>query len=164
MRRATVINILAVSVILLCAGGVGWYGFVSPNSFEDAARTAVSSLSIIFGLTAAMSSLLHVRQKNAGSLSNDPATAERLGDQLDFDDNRTILRQSILHVAALLTILLGLAYLVVLKDAPHSLVTKVIAAAFGFGTTLSLMSALFLPRLLAVLIKRNAYFQSRGSN
>lgn len=164
MKRATVINIFAFISILLCAGGVGLYGFWSPSSFENAARTAVSSLSIIFGLTAAMSSLLHVNQKKPESLSNDPASAERLGDQLDFDDNRTLLRQSALHIIALLTILLGLAYLVMLKEAPSSMVTKIVAAAFGFGTTLSLLSALFLPRLLAVLIKRNAHFQSRKSN
>ena len=164
MKRSTSLNIIAFILILICASLAALYGFRSPASFENAARTAVSSLSIIFGLTAAMSSLLHVNNKRPGNLSNDPKVAERIGAQLVHDDNRSLLRQGALHITALLSIILGLVYLVALKDAPNSVVTKSITAAFVFGTTVSLLSTLFLPKLLTTLVKRNAHIHSKSAH
>lgn len=161
MKRGTLINVVAFSLILAGAAFAACYGFKSPSSYKDAAGVAVSALSIIFGLTAAISSLLHLKLHSPSSLSNDPENAKKIGKQLGFDDDRTLLRQGALHVTALISIMTGLAYLVAIKEAPCALFTRIVAASFAFGTTISLLSSLFLPRLFAALIKRNAYIQTR---
>lgn len=161
MKRGTLINVVAFSLMLVGAAFAAWYGFQSPSSYKDAAGVAVSSLSIIFGLTAAISSLLHVKLQSPSSLSNDPENAKKMGEHLSFDDDRTLLRQGALHVTALVSIMTGLAYLVAIKEAPCALFTRIVTAGFAFGTTISLLSTLFLPRLFAALIKRNTYTQTK---
>ncbi|MEP3784134.1 hypothetical protein [Ascidiaceihabitans sp.] len=163
MSRQAGFNAAFVLLILIAACGAATYGFRSPASFESAARTAISSLSIIFGLSAAISSLIQSNGSASGQVSNDPVVAKKISGKLVADDNRTLVRQRALHFSTLISVILGLVYLVAVKDAPCAIVTRWITAAFVFGTSVSLLSTLVLPNLLISLVKRNAHLQSKRS-
>lgn len=161
MSRQAGSNAAFVLLILIAASGAATYGFRSPTSFEAAARTAISSLSIIFGLSAAISSLIQSNASSSGAISNDPVVARRVTDKMVSDDHRTLRRQRLLHYATLISVILGLVYLVAIKDAPCATITRWITAAFVFGTSISLLSTLVLPNLLISLVKRNAHIQGK---
>lgn len=164
MRRPRNFNALLFLIIGAVALAAAYYGYLSPGSFETAARTAVSSLSIIFGLSAAISSLVHINGNASLRVSSDPATSARIDEKLTSDDDRTLCRLRLLHLVTLVSIMFGLVYLVAVNDAPCAIFTKLITGAFVFGTSVALMSTLFLPSLLIAMVKRNAYVRSKSSD
>lgn len=155
--------LLFVGVITL-GGCAGLYAYISPENIEGASRSAISALSIIFGLSTAVSSLLSSHTVSKGSSSNDPHLAAQQKAKALKDDDRTLFRQKMLHLLTLGSIILGIVYLVAIKDSPCALTTRILAFAFASGATISLLSTMFLPNLLTSLIKRNAYFQRHKDN
>lgn len=152
---------LSFGAILLLGCCVGVYAFFSPANLESASSSAIAALSIIFGLSTAVSALLTSHTGEVSSSSNDPHLAAHQKDQIAKDDDRTLFRQKILHLVTLASIILGLLYLVALKDSPNGLITKILALGFASSATVSLLSTMFLPSLLTSLIKRNAYLQNK---
>lgn len=152
-------NMVAFIAILLLGILAGAYSFNFPENIEGAARSAIAALSIIFGLSTAISSLLTSYSTDVSSYSNDPHLAARQKEKAEDDDGRTLSRQMVLYLVTISSIVLGIVFLVAVKDAPHSMITKVIASLFSGGVTVSLLSTMFLPSLLASLIRRNAYFE-----
>lgn len=150
---------LAFGAILIFGVCTGAYAFQFPENIESASRSAIAALSIIFGLSTAVSSLLASHLSAEFSSSNDPDLAAQQKEQARKDDNRTLSRQKALHLTALASIILGIAYLVAVKDSPSALVTKLLAFLFASGAMVSLLSTMFLPSLLTSLVRRNAYLQ-----
>ena len=163
MSRNALFNAVCFLSITGIGFGAGAYGYSSPCSFQTSAQTAVSSLSIIFGLSVAISSLLHINAGAAGRTSNDPATSASIDHKLASDDDRTLRRLMFLHVITLCSILLGLVYLVAIHDAPSAIITKAVTSAFVFCTAFTLLSTLFLPSLLVQMVKRNTYIKSKSA-
>lgn len=150
--------ILFIAVFTL-GGCAGLYAYFAPENIEAASRSTISALSIIFGLSTAVSSLLSSHTVLKGSSSNDPHLAAQQKIKALKDDDRTLVRQKWLHLLTLGSIIFGIVYLVAIKDSPCALATRVVAFAFASGASISLLSTLLLPSLLTSLIKRNTYLQ-----
>lgn len=149
------ISKFVVIILLSCSAGV--YAFFLPQNIENASGSAIAALSIIFGLSTAVLTLLAPKMVEPAGLSNDPHQAAKQKDIICQDDDRTLLRQKTLHQITLVSVLLGLIYLVAIEDSPCSLITKTIAFSFSFSATFSLLSTLFLPNLLSSLVERNSH-------
>lgn len=159
MSRSPTHSMLLFGAIIALSGCAGLYAYFSPENIEGASRSAISALSIIFGLSTAVSSLLSSHTGLKGSSSNDPHLATQQKARALKDDDRTLVRQKRLHLLTLGSIILGIVYLVAISDSPCALTTRILAFAFASGATISLLSTMFLPSLLTSLIKRNAYLQ-----
>lgn len=155
---------LTFGAIALLGGCAGLYAFLSPENIEGASRSAISALSIIFGLSTAVSAMLTSHSNIMASSSNDPHLAAKQKEQALKDDTRTLSRQRALHLVTLSSIILGVVYLVALKDSPCALATRILAFMFAGGATVSLLSTMFLPNLLASLVRRNAYLQRQKTS
>lgn len=164
MIKSPIWPVLLFGVIIAFGVFAGIYAYSFPENIEGASRSAISALSIIFGLSTAVSSLLSSHNALKGSSSNDPHLAAQQRAKALKDDNKTLFRQKLLHVFTLGSIIIGIVYLVAVKDSQCSVITRIIAFAFASGATISLLSTLFLPSLLTSLIKRNAYFQRHDSS
>lgn len=163
MIESQIRPILLFGVIIALGLLAGGYAYSFPENIEGASRSAISALSIIFGLSTAVSSLLSSHNTLKGASSNDPHLAAQQRAKALKDDNKTLFRQKLLHLLTLGSIIIGIVYLVALEDSQCSVITKLIAFVFACGATISLLSTLFLPSLLTSLIKRNAYLQRHDS-
>lgn len=161
MSSPTVIRMLIFCAIILLSICAGIYAFLSPQNIEEASRSAISAMSIIFGLSTAVSSMLTSHSSDLSSYSNDPHLAATQKKHAIKDDNMTRARQRALHLAALSSIIMGIAYLVAVKDSPCAFITRILAFMFSIATTISLFSTMLLPDLLMSLVKRNAYLQRK---
>ena len=154
-------SISKFGVIFCLSCSAGLYAFFSPQNIEGASSSAIAALSIIFGLSTAVLTLLKPQEDKTTGLSNDPFQRAKQIEIIQRDDARTLSRQKTLHQITLASVIFGLIYLVALKDSPNSLITKTIAFSFSFSATFSLLSTMFLPNLLASLVERNSHIQGR---
>lgn len=164
MSRPTLIRFLLCCIIVLLGLSAGTYAYSFPQSIKDASRPAITALSIIFGLSTAISSVVGATLSDKHTSSNDPALAASQRIKARTDDNRTLSRLTILYQITLLTIITGIIYLVASDDSNCSQSTRILAFLFAAGMTVSLFSALFLPGLLTSTIKRNKYLQRLKSS
>lgn len=162
MKKSPLRSMLWFGAIIVLACCTGFYAYFSPRNIENASSSAIAALSIIFGLSTAVSSLLSSQLGLMGKFSNDPHLAERQKEKLLKDDSRTLFRQKMLHILTLVSVISGILYLVAIKDSPCSLITRGLAFTFASSATVSLLSTLFLPNLLTSLIARNAYLTRHG--
>lgn len=161
MTGSPIFRMINFVIILLLGVCAGTYAFYSPENIEGASRSAISALSIIFGLSTAVSSLLTSNKTEDVSSSNDPHLAKLQNEQAQRDDDRTLSRQKALHLITIASIILGIVYLVAVADSPCGIATKLLAFSFAFGATISLLSTMFLPSLLTLLVRRNAFLKKQ---
>lgn len=159
MTETPLFRMIIFTGILLLGVCAGTYAFLSPENIQGASRSAISALSIIFGLSTAVSSMLMSSRNYAASTSKDPHLAKSQDEQAQRDDNRTLTRQKALHLITIATIILGIIYLVAVEAAPCGTATRVFAFLFSCGAIVCLLSTMFLPSLLTLLIRRNAFLK-----
>jgi hypothetical protein len=155
MNVGVALNLGRFVAVLACSMAAAVYGLFNPDAVMPAATNAIAALSIIFGLSAAVSSLLIAGQVSPRQISNDPTVAKRVSDRLKRHDHRTIDRLKYMQTGALVAVVLGIAYQVAATDARSPSVTSVLAAGFAFAATFSLLFATALPSLFSHLQKRN---------
>lgn len=149
----------AVVATLACASAV--YAYFHPDHIAVASQTAISALSIIFGLSTAITSILVTPNQTAAGLPSDPDLAKRILSRVAHDNDKTLKRQTYLNSAAIVAVIVGLIYLVAHSAQCTGQVTRLAAALFAFMSTVCLSYALLLPRLLKSLFQRNSYLSSR---
>ena len=113
-------------------------------------------MSIIFGLSAAVSSLLIAGQLQPKQISNDPHVAQRLSERSNKDDLTTLSRLKYLQSLTLLSVLVGLFYQVTLQDGRAELLCSISAAAFAWSAVFCLLYSLALPALFGRMQARNS--------
>lgn len=162
MSWEILVQISKFFLILVCSISAGFYAYNSPDNIEGAVRTTVSALSIIFALSTVVSSMLLAYAKTPQTSSNDPNLAELQRAKAIQDDGRTLSRQKALYVISIISIILGIVFLVAFKDSPCGGFTRCVAFAFATCATLSLLCTIFLPSLIADLFRRNLYLDGRN--
>ncbi len=153
-------NLLTVITAVLLSLSTGSFAYFNPTAIEPAASPAISALSVIFGLSIAVSSIALASHNLQPPLGNDPSTNNTKRDRQKADDQRTLTRQKYLTWLALLALILGLIFLVAFKKAPCAILTRIIAATFSFMTSTALMFSLRLPGLLSSIALRNRNFST----
>lgn len=160
MNKDTLVNMGLSLAFVGLSLWVAVFACNNPGIIAPASNAAISALSIIFGLSIAVSALPVHRGDLASRLSNDPAMGKNLARKVENDNVRTLFRQKQLTWLALMSIVSGLVYLVIFKHNPDGGITKIIAAAFSGLTSATLLFTLFLPGLLSTLGIRNAYIDN----
>lgn len=150
------INLFLTLMIGAAALGAAVYAFNYPTVIEPAANAAIASLSIVFGLSTAISSLASMNPSELSYLSRDQSVKGMQIATIIRDNQRTISRQKALNWSALTSVCLGLVYLVSVYVCVECLLAKIVAAAFTGLSFATLLFAFFLPALLSALIKRNS--------
>ena len=159
--KSPIVRMLTFCAIVGLGLLTGRYAFTAPQNIENASEATITALSIIFGVSSAISSVLTAAAFNSSKISHDPHLSETQKKRLERDDDRTLARQTILNVTAFASIVLGIAYLVSFKADPISLVTKSLAGTFSFGATISLLFALYLPILHRAALRRSIYISRK---
>lgn len=162
MNKGVGLNFALSAIIVVTAGAAAVFAFQMPAKIEPATNAMITSLSIIFGLSVAITSMAIPASTASKKLSNDPIVAKRQADKRQNDDKRTLTRQKLLTWAALAAVLLGIMFLVAFETSPCATITRLIAAAFTSTAACALLFTLFLPNLLTSLVRRNAYLQSKS--
>lgn len=156
-------NLFFFTGVVVCVAVAAIFAYFHPSHIETAGRAAISSLSIIFGLSTAVTSLLAVPVENPADLHNDPHLAKQIQAKIERDNRRTLNRQNAINTLAILSIVFGLVYLTANSYDGCSTATRFTAALFAASSTLCLLSALMLPHLLKTLFQRNTYLANKRS-
>lgn len=153
-------NVLIVVFVLAVAIGASLFAFYSPKSILAAAATIVTSLSVIFGLSLALITL--VSGNVDVSEQSTPKREERYAIKKDIerDNRRTISRQKQAIVVLLSSVVLGISLITVSDFAPDEYLQRIVATAFAFSSTLSFAIAFVLPFSISVNAQRDQYFRS----
>jgi len=150
---------MALFVIYVAVSLVGaTIGLLHPKAILAATDTAIASLSILSGLSLAVSSLAGGVGRLGRNQPNDPVLEENLSAKVAQDNSNISLRQSYLIKTFLAAILLGLSFKVSYEMSSDSNTTIWLSALFSFCATFSLLAAFHLPRLLSALHHRNRHF------
>lgn len=162
MKAGALKNATTSFLFVALAVFAGVFAYSSPGAVEAAASPAISALSVIFGLSIAISTLALSSQGSAAPLTNDPLITRQMQEKISGDNNRTLTRQKSLTWTALAALMLGLVFLASFEKAPYSTPTRLIAALFTTSSSAALLFTLHLPNLLSLLALRNGHL-SRNS-
>lgn len=148
MKPSATANLIYAVLISVLATGAGFFAFQNPHSLESASRSSISALSIIFGLSTAVSTLLSAREGRPDSTYGDPSLEKSIKRSFVQGQRQARQRQSWLNTAALLSIISGLIYQVVLSSHTQLIVLQVIATVFAALTSATLLFTLRMPGLM----------------
>jgi hypothetical protein len=151
-------NILAILATGIFAIAVARFAYGAPNTVLAVTGTAVTSISIIFGLSLSLVTLASQQIKISEQVV--PRLETRKGVEADLanENDRTILRQKLAVSVLMLSVALGMIFLGVSEHDPLSIWRNVVGSAFAFFTTLSISLAFVLPFSISATIRRNNYF------
>ena len=151
--RTNLFIFLAISIIS-CVAAI--FAFKNPLAVLETTDTAVTSISIIFSLSIALTTMA-VRAPQI-----DPNIVFKQEDRLAMrkdikqDNKRTMFRQTLLIITSLLAVTTGVLFIALSSYAPHSFCQKIIASAFSFTATMSLLFSFYLPITISQIITRDA--------
>lgn len=157
--KNAILNIFAIAVTCGVAVAVARFAYCAPDTVLAVTSTAVTSISIIFGLSLSLISL--ASQQIRVSEQVVPRLETRKGIEIDLasENERTILRQKLAVTVLMLSVALGLVFLGVSEHDPSSIWRSIVGSAFAFFTTLSVSLSFVLPFSISATIRRNNYFK-----
>lgn len=161
MKPSVRANLLYAILVATLSAGAGLFAFNNHCSLEPAARSAISALSIIFGLSTAVSTLLSAREGRPEGSFGDPSVEKSVKRDFETGQRQARHRQAWLNVAALLSIIAGLIYLVLLDSHQATPAPQAAAVIFAVLSSATLLFTLRMPGLMLRIAERNEFFERR---
>ena len=152
-------NVILVALIAAASLWGMCQGYLNPLTSKRIASEVIASLSIIFGLSAAVTAIVGAKGVTTSGVTNDPALQDAVRARVERDNERVLWRLKWLHYLTLVTIILGIFFLAIYDEATVTSLPKLVSSVFVFCTIVALLFSLLLPKLLMDLVRRNSFLR-----
>lgn len=129
-----------------------WWSFHNPKAVLETANAGISSISVISGISIALTSLLAQSQRPKSAESFEDAQAVFA---ISTANRRVLFRQRIFISISILSILAGLLFIAVSKANSSELVTSLLSACYSFLLLSSLIGSIFTALALTFVTERS---------
>jgi hypothetical protein len=156
---SSVRNIIALLAVIAISMASGVFAYSNPKTVLAASNAAITSMSIIFGLSLSLITLASTQTSISEEVIPKKQVRRGIQADLDWENNRIIFRQKLAVCILLLAVFLGIIFIGSATYAPESSIHAIIGSTFAFFTSISFAISFVLPFSISSTIRRNRRFR-----
>ncbi|WP_102870532.1 hypothetical protein [Phaeobacter inhibens] len=149
-------NITAIAACLGLSVFSAIVGYHEPVAINAVAPTAITAISIIFGLSLSTLAITAAFSPVSDSATNDKRAQTQLEQDVFREDLRTIKRHKYLILLFLAAVFAGISFITIFQLCTGTIWASVASAVFSFLSALSLCLAFYLPFVIASQLERDS--------